>query len=49
MSAGETLKQRWAKDNHDGLTEVNLEGAVRLGWLTREEVNTMTGDDDEQN
>lgn len=35
---------RWAMPGHDGLTPAHLEGAVRLGWLTREEVNHLLED-----
>lgn len=40
---GETYVERWAMPDHDGLTPANLEGAIRLGWLTREQVDEMLG------
>lgn len=44
MSVGDEYKRRWAMRDHDGLTEANLEGARRLGWLTQEEMDQMNGD-----
>ena len=45
MNFGTTYKKRWAMPNHDGLTEANLEGAVRLGWLTQAEIDEMMEND----
>lgn len=41
MNFGTEYKRRWALKDHDGLTQANLEGAVRLKWLTQEEVDEM--------
>lgn len=38
---GQAYRERWALPGHDGLTAANLEGAVRLGWLTRAEVDDL--------
>ena len=40
---GKKYAERWAKPGHDGLTEVHLEGARRLGWLTSNEVKEILG------
>jgi hypothetical protein len=36
---------RWGEPEHDGLTPAHLEGAVRLGWLTREQVDALLADE----
>ena len=38
---GRALIERWALPDHDGLTVAHIEGAVRLGWLTRAEAETL--------
>ena len=43
-SIGKKYAERWAKPDHDGLTEGHLEGARRLGWLTDSEVEKLLGE-----
>lgn len=38
---GQQYIDRWGMIEHDGLTVAHLEGAIRLGWLTREEVERL--------
>lgn len=42
---GRTYADRWSFPDHDGLTLANIEGAVRLGWLTRAEADELLEDE----
>lgn len=42
---GDWYIERWGRPNHDGLTPANLEGAVRLGWLTRAQADELLEDE----